>query len=211
MYQQISDALQLGKKDVVLELVQEALNSDTSAIDLLNKGLLAGMDIVGQKWKNGEYFLPQVLIAARALTEATKYLEPYLLREGLKPMGKVIIGTVKGDLHDIGKNLVALMLKSKGFEIIDLGTDVGPAKFLEAVRNNPDSRYVCLSALLTTTMPQIAEFMNQLNASGLRKDVVVAIGGAPVTQEYANEVGADVYADDAVNAAEIILSIAQRG
>lgn len=209
MLMDIAQNLQAGKKDIVLALLQQGIDQGISAIDLLNDGLLKGMDIVGNRWKSGEIFLPHVLVAARALTAATELLEPYLVSEGLEPKGTVVIGTVKGDLHDIGKNLVALMLKGKGFNIVDLGTDVSPEAFLDAARKNPDVKYICLSALLTTTMPQIAKFMNLLNESGLRPNYIVAIGGAPVTQDYADEVGADVYADDAVTSAEKILAIAE--
>ena len=200
--EEISAALQAGRAEDVAALVQEAIDSNIAAQEILDNGLLAGMSIIGTKFKNNEVYVPEVLIAARALNRGTDILKPRLLEEGVKPIGTAVICTVKGDLHDIGKNLVKMMLEGVGFETIDLGVDASAEKIVEAVKaHNP--QVVCLSALLTTTMNQLEIVVQALEAAQLRDRVKVMIGGAPVTQAYCDQIGADAYAPDAASAAEI--------
>lgn len=198
---EISEALQQGKTKAVKELVEQALSEGISAGDILTKGLLAGMDIIGEKFKNNEVFVPEVLIAARAMNAGTELLKSHLLEEGNVSRGKIVIGTVKGDLHDIGKNLVKMMLEGKGFEVIDLGADVDPEGFVQAAIEN-DAQIICCSALLTTTMPEMGNIVKAADAAGIRDKVSIMIGGAPVTQDYCDSIGADVYTPDATSAAE---------
>ena len=188
-----------GQADAVKEKVKAALDAGISAPAILNDGMIAAMAEVGRLYEEGEYFVPEMLIAARAMQIGLALLKPYLKDSDVVSAGRVAIGTVKGDLHDIGKNLVAMMLEGAGFEIIDLGTDVAPDKFIGAVRER-GAQIIALSALLTTTMPSIKATIEALTAAGLRQQVKVMIGGAPVTQEYANQVGADGFASDASRA-----------
>jgi 5-methyltetrahydrofolate--homocysteine methyltransferase len=188
-----------GEADAVKEKVQAALDAGVSASVILNEGMITAMGEVGRLFEEGEYFVPEMLIAARAMQTGLALLKPYLKEADVKSAGKVVIGTVKGDLHDIGKNLVAMMLEGAGFEIVDLGTDVAPEKFVEAARTQ-GAQIVGLSALLTTTMPSMKATIEALAAAGLRDTVKVMIGGAPITQEYASQIGADGYAADASRA-----------
>jgi 5-methyltetrahydrofolate--homocysteine methyltransferase len=181
--------------------VQQALDEGVSAKDILNEGLLKGMSEVGRLFRDGEYFVPEVLIAAEAMKAGTELLKPQLISEGVKAAATAVIGTVKGDLHDIGKNLVATMLEGAGFEVVDLGVDVAPEKFIEACRER-DVQLVGLSALLTTTMPVMAEIVKALR-DNLDPPPVILIGGAPVTDAYAREIGADGYGRDAASGAEL--------
>jgi 5-methyltetrahydrofolate--homocysteine methyltransferase len=197
----ISEALQKGKSKDVVAFIEEALNSGVSAQDILDKGLLHGMSVLGVKFKNNEVFVPEVLIAARALNKGTEVLKPKLIEAGVKPIGKVIICTVKGDLHDIGKNLVRMMLEGAGFEVIDLGVDVDENKIIEAVKEH-QPQVLCLSALLTTTMTQQGGVIEALKNAGLRDKVKVMVGGAPVTQSFCESIHADAYSQDAASAAE---------
>ncbi len=197
----LSEALIKGKKDDVVSLVQAALDDGAAPEEILNDGLIAGMSVVGEKFKNNEFYVPEVLIAARAMNAGMEVLEPKLAEAGMTPEYKVAIGTVKGDLHDIGKNLVAMMLKGGGYEVIDLGIDVAPEKFVEAVQGQ-GAKLIGLSALLTTTMPQMQNVVEALKEAGVREQVKVIIGGAPVTQNYADEIGADGYAPDAASAVD---------
>jgi 5-methyltetrahydrofolate--homocysteine methyltransferase len=202
IFNEISELLQKGKaKDIVVS-VQNALDSGASASDILEKGLIAGMNIVGGKFKRGEVFVPEVLIAARAMNNASAILKPALIKAGVEPVGKAIICTVKGDLHDIGKNLVKMMIEGKGIEVNDLGVDCKEDKIMEAVRAG-DAKVLCLSALLTTTMMSLKEVVEHLKSTGLRDKIKVMVGGAPVTQSFADEIGADAYSPDAASAAEI--------
>jgi len=188
-----------GKKDEVEKLVKEAVDEKVPVGDILSKGLIAGMGVVGERFKNNEFYVPEVLIAARAMKAGMAILEPLLSEAGVEPEGKVVIGTVKGDLHDIGKNLVAMMLQGGGFKVIDLGIDVSAEKFVEGAKS--EGAQVCaLSALLTTTMPRMADVVKALKEAGA--EVKVMIGGAPVTQSYADEIGADGYAPDAASAVD---------
>ena len=197
----LAQAIISGKKDQAEALAKEALDQGVPPSDILNKGLVAGMNVVGQKFKANEFYVPEVLIAARAMKAAMEHLKPALAETGTEPVARVAIGTVKGDLHDIGKNLVAMMLEGAGFEIVDLGVDVKPEKFVETVKDRK-TQVVALSALLTTTMPAMKDTIETLKAAGLRDKVQIMIGGAPVTQNYCDEIGADGYAPDAASAVD---------
>lgn len=202
IFQEISEALQKGKKKDVAVLVQKALDDGLNPEEILNKGLLDGMEIIGEKFKNNEVYVPEVLIAARAMNEGTVLLKPHLMEKGVKPLGKAVIGTVKGDLHDIGKNLVRLMLEGKGIEVIDLGADVSAEKFYEAYEEQGASIVAC-SALLTTTMIEMKNVVNYFTEKGKRDKVTIMIGGAPITDSYRESIGADIYAPDAASAADL--------
>jgi len=188
-----------GKANDVKELTQKALDEGVAPGDILNGGLIKGMNVVGVKFKNNEFYVPEVLIAARAMHAGMDILKPLLAESGVEPIGRVALGTVKGDLHDIGKNLVAMMLEGAGFEIIDLGIDVTPEKFAEAAG---DADIIAMSALLTTTMTAMKTTIDALEEAGVKDKVKTMIGGAPVTQNYADEIGADGYARDAASAAD---------
>jgi 5-methyltetrahydrofolate--homocysteine methyltransferase len=196
---EISEKLQQGKANDVKAMVDAELKAGTPAKDILEKGLIAGMAIIGAKFKKNEVYVPEVLIAARAMHAGLSVLEPALAKAGVKPVAKVAIGTVKGDLHDIGKNLVAMMLRGAGFEVVDLKIDCPAEKFVEAAKGG--CQLLCLSALLTTTMPQMKSVVEALKTSGVK--VPVLIGGAPVTQSYADEIGAQGYAPDAASAVDV--------
>ena len=189
-----------GDMNGATEGVNTALEEGIEAVAILNKGLIAAMAEVGRLFEEGEYFVPEMLIAARAMQASVAIIKPKLLEADIKPLGKVVIGTVKGDLHDIGKNLVAMMLEGAGFEIVDMGTDVSPEKFADAVKEH-EAQFIGLSALLTTTMPAMRTTIEALKEAGLKEHVAVMIGGAPVTQNYADEIGADIYAPDGPSAA----------
>ena len=196
----IAEALIKGDRDTVSTLVQQAADESVSAEQILNEGLVAGMDVVGRKFKNNEFYVPEVLIAARAMNAGMDILAPLLAESGAKSAGIVVLGTVKGDLHDIGKNLVGMMLKGGGFQVIDAGIDVAPEKFVELAQEN-GADLIGLSALLTTTMTQMAAVIEAVKQAGLGAKVM--IGGAPITQEYADEIGADAYAPDAASAVDL--------
>ena len=192
-----------GEAEEVSRLVKAAIGQGVPAVDILNKGLLAGMEVVGEKFKINEFFVPDVIFAARAMTAGMELIQPLLAKAGIEPIGRVVMGTVKGDLHDIGKNLVCMMLRGAGFNVVDLGSDVPVDKFVAAAKEAKGSKcLVGMSALLTTTMPKMAEVVTKVRAARL-KNVKVMIGGAPVTQGYANEIGADGYASDAASAADL--------
>jgi 5-methyltetrahydrofolate--homocysteine methyltransferase len=195
----ISESLQKGKADEVKTLVSQALEEKMDAKKVLEEGLIAGMDIIGGRFKRNEIYIPEVLIAARAMHAGMSILEPILAESGVKMIGKIAIGTVKGDLHDIGKNLVAMMYKGAGFDVVDLGVDVPAEKFVQASDDGAD--IVGLSALLTTTMVQMKNVLESLKEKGSKAKAI--IGGAPVTQNYCDEIGADGYAADAATAVEI--------
>lgn len=198
---EISEALQKGKRKQVTALVQQALDEGIPAPQILNEGLLAGMDVIGVRFRDNEIFVPEVLVAARAMNAGAELLKPHLAEAGAVSKGKIALGTVKGDLHDIGKNLVRMMFEGKGFEVIDLGVDVAPEAFVKAVQEQ-DCGIVACSALLTTTMPVMGEVVKALEAAGLRDKVKIMVGGAPVNQEFATSIGADAYTDDAASAAD---------
>ena len=198
---EISELLQKGRAKNVKNLVQEALDQGIDPKEILNDGLLAGMMVVGGKFKRNEVFVPEVLVAARAMNAGITLLEPKLVEVGNEPVGKAVVGTVKGDLHDIGKNLVVMMLKGAGFDVVDLGTDVEADVFIErAEEENAD--ITCMSALLTTTMPYMQTVIDALQEKGLREKYIVMIGGAPVNDAFAKQIGADYYTPDAATAAE---------
>ncbi|MCD8148690.1 MAG: corrinoid protein [Clostridiales bacterium] len=200
--QDISTFLQKGRAKNVKALVQQALDENEDPKVILNEGLLGGMVIIGEKFKNNEVFVPEVLVAARALNAGLTILEPKLVEVGNEPVGKVVIGTVKGDLHDIGKNLVAMMLKGVGFEVTDVGVDVPPETFLEKAEEvNAD--VICMSALLTTTMPNMGATIELLQEKGVRDNYIVMVGGAPVNEKFAEQIGADYYTPDAATCAEV--------
>ena len=198
----IREGIMEGDMHLVEAKVQEALDEGVSASEVLNEGLIKAMGEVGRLFEEGEYFVPEMLIAARAMKAGLAILKPKLVDADIKPVGKVAAGTVKGDLHDIGKNLVCMMLEGAGFEILDLGTDVSPDQFVDSVKNDGVG-VICMSALLTTTMPNMKNTVDALLEAGVRDSVKVLIGGAPVTQAYADEIGADGYAPDASRAATL--------
>jgi len=199
MLNQLQEALLAGKKADIEAIVDRALAAGLPAAKILNEGLIVGMERLGVLFKNNEVFIPEVLVAARAMNAGLAKLEPQLIKEKVEPKGTVVIGTVKGDLHDIGKNLVAMMLRGNGYKIVDLGIDAGPDKFLAAAQAS-NASIVALSALLTTTMVQMKSIVEAIRAAGLT--IPVVIGGAPVTREYADQIKAEGYASDAASAVE---------
>ena len=198
---EISEELQKGKAKDVKELVQQAVDQGINAKEILEEGLLSGMGIIGEKFKNNEVYVPEVLIAARAMNAGSELLKPLLAESGVVAKGKAVIGTVKGDLHDIGKNLVKMMMEGKGLEVIDLGVDVTPEQFIAAFKEN-DANIIACSALLTTTMNEIKNVVDACVAEGIRDKVTIMVGGAPVTQSFCESVGADLYTADAASAAD---------
>jgi 5-methyltetrahydrofolate--homocysteine methyltransferase len=206
LIQEIYDGIIDGQAPLVSQKVQQALDSDVDPAAILNQGMIAAMAEVGKRFEEGEYFVPEMLIAARAMQAGLALLKPRLQQTDLRSSGKVVIGTVKGDLHDIGKNLVAMMLEGAGFEIVDLGTDVSPDKFVTAAREH-QADLVAMSALLTTTMPNMKVTIDALQTAGLRQQVKVIIGGAPITESFARQVGADGYAPDASRAVAVAKSL----
>jgi 5-methyltetrahydrofolate--homocysteine methyltransferase len=196
----LADAVIKGDSNIAMQITKEAVGEKMGAEQILKDGLIAGMGVIGVRFKNNEVYIPEVLMSARAMKMAMQVLEPELVKAGVQPVGKFIIGTVKGDLHDIGKNLVAMMLKGAGFEVIDLGVDVPESKFIEKVKT-AGAHLVGMSALLTTTMPAIEKSLKAMKAAGLA--VKVMVGGAPVTQNYADKIGADGYAPDAATAVDV--------
>jgi len=195
-----------GDQEVVATNVQAALTAGIPAATILTEGLIAAMREVGELFEEGEYFVPEMLIAARAMKGGLKLLKPHLVAADVQPAGKIVAGTVQGDLHDIGKNLVCMMLEGAGFEIIDLGTDVPPEKFVAAVQRE-QADIIAMSALLTTTMPNMAHVISALETADLRQSVKVIIGGAPITQTFADSIGADGYAPDASRATTLAKSL----
>ena len=197
---EIGEALEKGKRKLVVQYVQQALDEGIAPQTILTEGLLPGMDRVGVKFRDNEIFVPEVLVAARAMGAGTELLKPLLAGEDGAAMGTAIIGTVKGDLHDIGKNLVKMMMEGKGLEVIDLGTDVAPETFVETARKE-GCKVICCSALLTTTMNVMGDVVKALDAAGLRDEIKIMIGGAPVTEAFCGQIGADLYTVDAASAA----------
>ena len=198
---EISEKIQKGKTKDIKALVPKALEEGVSASEILNAGLLDGMNIIGIKFKNNEVFVPEVLIAARAMKAGTDILKPYLVSDNVSAKGKVVLGTVRGDFHDIGKNLVKMMMEGHGLEVIDLGVDVAPEAFVTAAKENGADIIAC-SALLTTTMAEMKNVVDLCKAEGIRDNVKIMIGGAPITDAYKTEIGADLYTSDAASAAE---------
>ncbi|MBE6792918.1 MAG: cobalamin-binding protein [Ruminococcaceae bacterium] len=206
--QEISLQLQAGKVKMVKTLVQEAIDAGIPAAQILEEGLLAGMSVIGEKFKNNEIFVPEVLIAARAMNTGATLLKPLLASEGVQSIGKVCIGTVQGDLHDIGKNLVKMMLEGKGIEVIDLGTDVSPETFVQTAKDE-GCQIICCSALLTTTMGVMADVVKAAEEAGIRDQVKIMIGGAPITEAFCRQIGADAYTSDAASAADCAAAFLQ--
>ncbi|MCF8038952.1 MAG: corrinoid protein [Desulfohalobiaceae bacterium] len=204
----ITETLISGKAAALKDMVQQAIDQGTSASAILNTALIPGMDVVGERMENGDMFIPEVLMSARAMSRALEILKPLLSAEESKSGGKIVIGTVKGDLHDIGKNLVAMMLESAGFDIINVGVDIAPETFVQAVQKHKP-QVLGLSALLTTTMPQIQKTIEALQENGLKDQVKIMIGGAPVTEKFASQIGADGYAPDAGSASKLAKSLIQ--
>ncbi len=206
--QEVAEAVERGKAKLVGGLVQEALDEGCDPVEILNKGMIDAMGVVGEKFKNNEIFVPEMLVAARAMKKGVEILKPHLAGGGTGTAGKMILGTVAGDLHDIGKNLVGMMIESAGFEVIDLGIDVPIEKFIEAVNENPDATLVGASALLTTTMPALRDTVAALNEQSFRDRIKIMVGGAPITQAFADEIGADGYSEDAASAAQLAKKLA---
>lgn len=198
---ELSQAIILGKRDLARDLTQKAIDSGIEPARVISEGLIAGMAVVGEKFKNNEYYVPELLVAARAMHASLDILRPLLVETGVEPVGRAVIGTVRGDLHDIGKNLVAMMLEGAGLEVKDLGVDVKPDQFVEAARESK-ADLICMSALLTTTMTGMKDVITTLAQEKMRDRVRVLIGGAPITQRYADEIGADGYAPDAASAVD---------
>ncbi|OQY34069.1 MAG: 5-methyltetrahydrofolate--homocysteine methyltransferase [Spirochaetaceae bacterium 4572_59] len=204
--EKISEMMQKGKAADVKELCQAALDDNVEAQTILDDALLAAMSIVGVKFKNNQVFVPEVLIAARAMNAGLEILKPHLKSEDTKGNGKAVIGTVKGDLHDIGKNLVKIMMEGKGLEVIDLGSDVTPEKYVEAAKEH-NADIIALSALLTTTMTQMGNVVKAAEDAGIRDKVTIMIGGAPITQSFCESIGADIYTPDAATASDKALEV----
>ena len=196
----LAEAVIRGDQNTAVEITKSALDEGTAAESILKEGLITGMDVIGDGFKKNEVYIPEVLIAARAMKSAMEILEPELVKAGVKPVGKFLVGTTQGDLHDIGKNLVAMMLKGAGFEVIDLGVDISPEKFVEQAKAT-STQLIGMSALLTTTMPAMEKTVKALKNAGVSAKVM--IGGAPVTQGYADKIGADGYAADAASAVDV--------
>ena len=208
MLNEISQKLQQGNAKAVKELVQQAIDEGCEVTAILEEGLMAGMDIVGEKFKNNEIYVPEVLIAARAMNAGTELLKPMLSSSGVKAKGKVVLGTVKGDLHDIGKNLVRMMMEGKGLEVIDLGIDVPSEKFVE-VAEKENAQIIACSALLTTTMNEMKKIVDAASEAGIRENVTIMVGGAPVTDNFRESIGADIYKPDAASAADAAVQACQ--
>ena len=205
---EISENLQKGKAKIVKELVQQAIDAGMNPAEILNEGLLSGMGVVGEKFKNNEIYVPEVLVAARAMNMGAQILKPHLAEAGVQATGKVCIGTVQGDLHDIGKNLVKMMLEGKGLEVIDLGTDVSADAFVQTAIDQ-NCQVICCSALLTTTMNVMSDVVKAAEAAGIRDKVKIMIGGAPVSDEYCQKIGADCYTVDAASAADAAVAFCE--
>jgi len=199
--QTLARAILEGKRNEAVVLTQKLVDAGVTPKQILDEGLIAGMSVAGEKFKNGEYFVPEILVAARAMKASMEILRPLLVATDVQPIGTMVIGTVHGDLHDIGKNLVAMMMEGAGFKVVDLGVDVPAEKFIEAAKEH-NAQIVGMSALLTTTMTYIPEVIKAFDEAGLRPKVKLIVGGAPVTQEWANQIGADAYAPDAATAVD---------
>lgn len=205
-FEELSNAVIAGNEAKAKELTQKAIDEGVEAIDIINEGLIPGMTVVGTRFKAGEMFVPEVLMSARAMQGGMELVKPLIADTDMPSAGTVVLGTVKGDLHDIGKNLVGMMMESAGFKVINMGVDVSAEKFVEAVKEHKP-QVVALSALLTTTMLAMKDVIELLKEEGLRDDVKVLVGGAPVSQDFADEIGADGYAPDAASATDLVKSL----
>ena len=206
IYSEISENLQKGRAKVVKAMVEQAVAEGCPAAEILGEGLLAGMNVVGEKFKKNEVYVPEVLVAARAMNMGIEVLKPLLAEDGVRSVGRVCIGTVQGDLHDIGKNLVKMMMEGKGLEVIDLGTDVSPETFIQTAVER-DCDIICCSALLTTTMEVMGEVVKKAEEAGIRDRVKIMVGGAPVTDAFCRQIGADKYTSDAASAADAAVEL----
>ena len=204
-YTELNKMVEIGKIKIVKQLVQEAIDAGESAKDILEAGLLPGMNVIGEKFKNNEVYVPEVLIAARAMNAGVTLLKPHMTDGEIQSPGTAVIGTVKGDLHDIGKNLVKMMLEGKGINVVDLGVDVSADQYIAAVQEH-DAQIICCSALLTTTMSEMEVVVKKAEETGIRDKVYIMVGGAPITQEYCARIGADCYTSDASSAAEAAIA-----
>ena len=204
-YTELNKMVETGKAKIVKQLVEAAIAEGADPKEILEQGLLPGMSVIGEKFKNNEVYVPEVLVAARAMTAGTTLLKSLLVSADVQAPGKAVIGTVKGDLHDIGKNLVKMMLEGKGITVIDLGTDVSAEQFVNAAIEN-EAQIICCSALLTTTMPEMEAVVAEATAKGIRENVFIMVGGAPITQEFCDKIGADCYTSDAAAAADAAIA-----
>ena len=209
LLEEISAYLQAGKAKIVKEKVQAAIDAGLPVTQILNDGLMAGMSVIGEKFKNNEVFVPEVLVAARAMNKGVELLKPLLAQSGATSAGKAVLGTVKGDLHDIGKNLVKMMLESKGIEVIDLGADVPPEDFTKAA-SDEHCQLICCSALRTTARGVMKDVVEAAKTAGIREQVTIMVGGAPITQAFCDQIGADIYTPDAASAADAALAACSR-
>ena len=200
-YTELNKMVETGKAKVVKQLVEAAIAEGADPKEILDQGLLPGMSVIGEKFKNNEVYVPEVLVAARAMNAGTTLLKPLLVSADVQAPGKAVIGTVRGDLHDIGKNLVKMMLEGKGLEVVDLGTDVSPETFVQTAKEQ-NCQIICCSALLTTTMTVMADVVKAAEAAGIRDQVKIMIGGAPITDAFCQQIGADAYTPDAASAAD---------
>ena len=207
--QEIDQLIQQGRGKKVCETIQAAMDEGISAADILREGMLPAMSAIGEKFKNNEVFVPEVLVAARAMNMGMALLKPYMADCGIEPAGTAVIGTVRGDMHDIGKNLVKMMIEGKGLRVVDLGVDVSPEKFLEAAEEN-HADIICCSALLTTTMNEMKNVVEEAKKEGIRDQVKIMVGGAPVTQAFCDAIGADYYTPDAASAADVAYQICRQ-
>ena len=208
-YTELNKMVETGKAKIVKQLVEAAIAEGADPKEILEQGLLPGMSVIGEKFKNNEVYVPEVLVAARAMNAGTTMLKPLLVSADVQAPGTAVIGTVRGDLHDIGKNLVKMMLEGKGITVIDLGTDVSAEQFVNAAIEN-EAQIICCSALLTTTMSEMEEVVKEATARGIRENVFIMVGGAPITQEFCDKIGADCYTADAAAAADAAIAYLQR-
>lgn len=207
--EEIASAIETGKAKIIADLVQSAVDAGEDPMEILNQGMVAAMSVIGERFSRGEAFVPEMLISARTMKKGVEVLKPYLAKDAAAGFGTAIIGTVQGDMHDIGKNLVAMMIESAGFEVVDLEVDVPLERFVEAIQSHRNVRIVALSTLLTTTMPAMKQIVAGLNALENRDSFRVMVGGAPITEDFARQIGADGYSPDAAAAATLAKSLAQ--
>jgi 5-methyltetrahydrofolate--homocysteine methyltransferase len=205
-YEELSKAVITGNDEQVRNLTKALIDSGSNLLEIINQGLIGGMDVVGARFKKGEMFVPEVLMSARAMSEGINLVRPLMTESEMPSAGKVVIGTVKGDLHDIGKNLVGMMMESSGFAVVNLGVDISPEQFVAAVKEH-NAQIVCMSALLTTTMTGMKDTVDLFKEEGLREKVRIMVGGAPISQEFSDEIGADGFAPDAATACDLAKSL----
>ena len=205
---EVFSAIETGKAKIIAEVVQSAIDAGEDPMEILNRGMVSAMSVIGERFSRGEAFVPEMLISARTMKKGVEVLKPHLAKDAVNSLGTAIIGTVQGDMHDIGKNLVAMMIESAGFEVVDLEVDVPLERFVEAIAAHPNVRIVALSTLLTTTMPAMKQIVAGLNALENRDSFRIMVGGAPITEEFARQIGADGYSPDAAAAAALAKSLA---